>query len=251
MEILDPALKERLWHKMRADLACYNPGTANDNLLMCCLCCRFLPFEAFSLEHIIPQQALDDDPPEVKSRSTVNERSGNILLCKKLLKLKGSNISLNGCNGWKGRYYDGKLRELFNRRVIDNKYARPSTTHTISAVVVAYLAMFMQFGYQISLTQSGILIRHQFFSPAKFVKQYPDMGQILFMGSAPPFHENYLSYWKEPFSFNVQPSGCTVSIRNVNVTLPISRDPNLAVARHMQVVPQRFILRPNFHTAFD
>jgi hypothetical protein len=50
-DLMAPSIKERLWHKMRADLARFVPETADNNLLMCCACGRFLPQEHFGLEH--------------------------------------------------------------------------------------------------------------------------------------------------------------------------------------------------------
>ena len=67
MDILAASIKENLWHKMRSDLASYIPQLTENNLLMCCTCGRFLPYEDFSLEHIIPRQALADDPKEIKT----------------------------------------------------------------------------------------------------------------------------------------------------------------------------------------
>jgi hypothetical protein len=40
-----PSIKERLWHKMRLDLARYIPEVAGNRLLMCCACGRFLRAE--------------------------------------------------------------------------------------------------------------------------------------------------------------------------------------------------------------
>ena len=48
-----PGLKEILWHKMRNDLTCHIPEVANTDLLMCPTV-RFLPFEQFDIEHVIP-----------------------------------------------------------------------------------------------------------------------------------------------------------------------------------------------------
>ena len=57
-----PALHEKLWHSMRADLARYAPQIADNDRLMCCCCGRFLPKSYFDLEHIIPQIAVGDEP---------------------------------------------------------------------------------------------------------------------------------------------------------------------------------------------
>jgi hypothetical protein len=111
MDLMDASLKERLWHDMRRDLASYIPELNSDLLLMCCVCGRFLPQDQFSLEHIIPRQALADQRIQVKQRLTANQRSWNILLCTKPLILKGRLVYQNGCNSWKGRFYDKLIRE--------------------------------------------------------------------------------------------------------------------------------------------
>jgi len=108
-----PGLKEILWHKMRNDLMCYIPEVANTDLLMCPTG-RFLPFEQFDIEHVIPQQSLNDDPPEVRAVLPRNERSVTILICKKSLLINGKKLYDNGCNSWKGRFYDQFLRKIFN-----------------------------------------------------------------------------------------------------------------------------------------
>ena len=79
-EINLPGLKERLWQKMRDDLKDYIPDIPSINLAMCPTCCRFLPFEHFSIEHVIPQQSLADDPPKVRDAIPRNERGVTVLL---------------------------------------------------------------------------------------------------------------------------------------------------------------------------
>jgi hypothetical protein len=64
--LMSASIKERLWHKMRSDLAQFVPAVAANNLLMCCACGRFLPQDDFDLEHLIPQQALKLDPSAVR-----------------------------------------------------------------------------------------------------------------------------------------------------------------------------------------
>jgi hypothetical protein len=56
-DIMYPSIKERLWHKMRRDLANYVPETNGNRLLMCCACGRFLHENSFDLEHLC--QVLD------------------------------------------------------------------------------------------------------------------------------------------------------------------------------------------------
>src|SRR5262245_38490383 len=106
-QVMTASIRDQLWHEMRGDLAKF--GDVSDNqLLMCCACLRFLPQESFDLDHLIPQQALKQDPVVVRTNPTTpaNIRAGNLLLCKEPLKVKGRVFHGNGCNSWKGRHYD-------------------------------------------------------------------------------------------------------------------------------------------------
>ncbi len=95
--MMEPSIKERLWHKMRGDLAGYVPDIAGSQLLMCCACGRFLPQECFNLEHLVPQQALKADPKNVRGNpaTPANIRAGNLLLCKEPLRHKGLKVYNN------------------------------------------------------------------------------------------------------------------------------------------------------------
>jgi hypothetical protein len=251
MEILDPPLKERLWHKMRDDLRRYIPEIVGNKLLMCCACGRFLPQEHFNLEHIVPQQALADDPAEVRSRATVNTRSGNILLCSKPLMIRGATVYKNGCNSWKGKYYDSRLRELLNGKIIDHEHRQLMDQHIIAALCAGYLAMVSEYGYQVALTPSGVLMRHQFFLPVKFHRDMPIRCQKLLIGAAPGYQgEDTLSFWTSPFSFTVMDGVCCMAVKNVGMLVPISRDPRMPIAQHVLFKPTKYALRPDFRTVF-
>lgn len=167
LELIQPALKERLWHKMRTDLQKYIPAIANEPLLMCCTCGRFLSFEDFDVEHIIPRQALDNDPKAVRENAATpkNVRAGTTLLCKKRLRYKNSRFYENGCNSWKGRFYDKPIAEVLSGGIQNRK---PNTNHILSTLIVGYLAMVAEYGYRVSLTRSGVLLRNQFFRPGKY-----------------------------------------------------------------------------------
>jgi hypothetical protein len=90
-----------------------------------------------------------------------------MLLCKKPLRLKGRQIYGNGCNGWKGRFYDKAIRELVFGSAFESQ--RPITNrHIIAALALGYLAMVSGFGYVIGLMRSGLLLREQFFMPNAF-----------------------------------------------------------------------------------
>jgi len=249
--MMEPSIKERLWHKMRGDLAKYVPEVTNNQLLMCCACGRFLPQEFFDLEHLIPQQALKADPADVRSNpaTPANIRAGNLLLCKKPLLYKGSPLYDNGCNSWKGRFYDRPISEIFSGRAMEAQRGRVTDTHIIGGLVLGYLAMVAEFGYIITLMKSGLLMREQFFNPRKF---HPSLGtrhQVLLAGATPTAPDERV--WTTPFSFTFQMGACFVSARNFAIIMPCSRDPRLPIAHHLRIVPSKYKLRPDFRTVFE
>ena len=119
-DIMLPSLKERLWHKMRGDLATYIPELDDNQLLVCCACGRFLTRAFFDLE---PQQTLRADPMEVRTNpeTPANVRSGTLLLCRKPLLYKGSQLYDNGCNSWKttSKLLAGRFRIVAPMSLID------------------------------------------------------------------------------------------------------------------------------------
>src|ERR1700680_1756493 len=132
-EVMTASIRDKLWHTMRQDLAHFVPEITGNQLLMCCVCGRFLPHECFDLDHLIPQQALKQDPDVVRTNpaTPANTRSGNLLLCKKPLKIKGNIVYRNGCNSWKGRVYDKPVRELVSTAFKANKCTQ---VHIIAAL---------------------------------------------------------------------------------------------------------------------
>jgi hypothetical protein len=249
-EVMEPSIKEQLWHRMRADLANFVPETSENDLLMCCTCGRFLPQEHFDLEHLIPRRALLEDPSEVRINpaTPANVRSGNLLLCKKPLLYKNSPLYDNGCNSWKGRFYDKPISDIFAGRT-HSPGARVFDTHIIGSLMLGYLAMVAEFGFVISLMKSGLLLREQFFNPRKFRPALGSRYQALLVGA--PVTAADESVWSNPFSFKFERGACLVTARNYVITVPISQDPFTPVARHVKIVPSRFKLRPDFRTAFS
>jgi hypothetical protein len=131
-----PGLKEILWHKMRDDLKHYIPQIANTDLLMCPTCCRFLPFEHFNVEHVIPQQALADDPAEVRAAIPRSERSVTILLCMKELLIKGRSFMITAATAGKADFttnsYERYSKPERSRKIIlHHDTTSPCSTHVI------------------------------------------------------------------------------------------------------------------------
>jgi hypothetical protein len=248
--LLLPPAREKLWHRMRHDLASYAPAVAGTRLLMCCACGRFLAQERFDLEHLIPQQALRRDPDLVRINpvTPANVRAKNILLCKEPLRHRGTTVYKNGCNSWKGRFYDRRISDLFFGDALEP--TKLTDVHIISALCLAYLAMVAEFGYIIALMQSGLTMRRQFFSPHKFVSNMPLASQMVLGGdlSAVPADDEL---WAKPFSFTFENSACFVGMRNLVIKVPITRDPRAPLARYLRIVPAQYKMHPNFRTVFD
>lgn len=252
MDLAAPALHEKLWHTLRADLVRYAPQIAHDDRLMCCCCGRFLPKTDFDLEHIIPQAAVSDDPPEIRQLFTVNERSKNILLCKRPLRVRGATIHPKGCNNWKGKFFDPRIREVMNGRALKESNHRPfSGQHSAAMMSLAYLALVYRYGYQIALTPSGLLMRRQFFFPGQLLRELSDWpwGAML---SGQPFSYDPLNLriWTDPFRFALEPGRCIICIRHVSMIVPLSRNPEVPIASRIKFAPERFTLKPNFQTVF-
>ena len=253
MEIDDPSTKDTLWHTMRADFEQYYPETKNNNLLMCCACGRLLPVEAFTVEHILPQQMLQDDPPEVKANpvTTRGVRAGLTLLCNAPLRPREGQTRRLGCNAWKGQFYDTALREVLSGTIQAHKFKPITDNHTIALLCAAYLGMAREYGYQIALTAAGNLMRRQFFLPRTFHRDLPLRSQMFLMGQPPEYTEGHLDFWSRPFKIEIDRGSCLVLLRAVVVYVPISRDPTMPIARHLKIAPTKYRLRPNLSVAFE
>jgi len=253
MSIDEASLKQTLWQSALADLGRYMPEVEHSKVLMCPTCGRFLPFDDFSLEHVIPKQALAHDPPEAKASLTVNQRSGNILLCRKRLKIRDKDISGNGCNGWKGRYYDAPIRDALAGRAFTGKSRTGTGNHIVALVCAAFLALVKRYGYQVALTQSGVLLRHQFFSPRTFRKEMPLTSQMVLSGEMPAYSSDTHHFWADPFKISIEGErrSCVVVFRTFGIRLPLSRDPETPLANKLRIAPARYKLRPDFSTVFE
>ena len=243
-----PGVKEMLWYKMHADLKSLVPWFADYELLLCPTCFRPVKFDEFSLEHIIPKQALADDPKDVREAVTRNQRSGLTLLCRRPLILKGKPINGNGCNSWKGHFFDAAARELLNSPPSNIDF---TLRHQVSMFAIGYLALFRKYGYRVPLSSSGLLMRKQFFSPNVFLKEIPGRCQMIL--SAPPlagFNNQKKAYWDEPFKINIERGAAFVVIRSMSFCLPLSDDPTIPIARILPCVPPRYKFRPDLKTVF-
>ncbi|WP_281800916.1 hypothetical protein [Methylocystis echinoides] len=245
-----PALKEIVWHQMRQDLQSLIPWFANKELLLCPACCRPLTFDDFSLEHIIPKQALACDPPDVRAAIPQNERSGMTLLCRKPLVIKGRRIPGSGCNSWKGKHYDPFLRELI--RSVNPIIAKFNSRHQLALFSAGYLGLFRQFGYQIALLPAGLLMRHQFFHPNRFLREVPLDCQMILAGEAlSAYDSDSRKYWSEPFKITVDGYSALLILRNMAFRLPLSRDPLVPIARALPYAPSKYVFRPDLRTVFE
>jgi hypothetical protein len=245
-DLLEASIREKLWHRQRESLQQFLPPDFVGDVLMCPTCGRFLKQSEFSLDHLIPQQAIKKDPAAVRQRLSKNVRAGNILLCSKALKIGGKTVYENGCNSWKGRFYDSRLADLFCKEVGDY----PGTeAHLRAALCLGYLAMVAEFGYAVALMPSGVVLRNQFFKPSKFVKDLPLTSQMMLTGSPPEDEASLL--WGTPFSFHIAQDHCIATARQFSITLPLSRDPREIRNSKLKHLPSRYTLRPIFSTVFS
>jgi hypothetical protein len=186
--------------------------------------------------------------PERCAHESRDTRAGNLLLCKKPLKIKGDLVYGNGCNSWKGRFYDQAISQLISTTAFQAKNC--TNVHIIAALSLAYLAMVTEFGYVVALMRSGLLVREQFFRPTRFHPALPLRSQMLLGGGLVTSPDAPM--WAKPFSFGFErPGFCTVAARNFGVLVPISRDPREPIATRLRIAPARYKLRPDFRTVFD
>lgn len=224
------------------------PWFADCDLLLCPTCLRRIPFEEFSLEHIIPQQALGGDHKTAQEAVTRNQRSCLTLQCSKRLVIKDKLIAEKGCNGWKGKHFDRFIRQILQGRM---DRMDVTTRHNVALLAFGYLALFRQYGYRISLSRSGVLMRHQFFNAGVFWKDLPEKCQMLLGG--PPlseFNDNIKSYWHDPFKITIHDAFALVSVRSVVFWLPLSEDPMAPLATLLRYGPPRLRFRPDFTSMF-
>ena len=240
---------------MRENLAQFVPNVLSTDLLMCPTCGRLLPQGDFSIEHIVPQQALVDDPQSVRDHkeATKNVRSGNILLCKKPLKHNGSTVYENGCNSWKGKWFDSQIREALNGNLLRTRKRKVGGHHIVAMLSAGYLAMVREFGYAAVLLPSGLLMRQQFFLPQRFHPELPIKCQVLMSGSPPTFNASNIGVWTRPFYFemDLSQSICRVGFKHTLIMLPITADPRSVKARCTLFTPAKYTLRPRFDALFE
>lgn len=234
---------------MRADLVSFAPWFEEEKRILCPICFRPLLYNDFSVEHIKPRQVVAMDPKEARESISRNERSGMTLLCRKPLLIDGKIIYNDGCNSWKGKHYDPFLRDVFHKNILAGNF---SSRHHIAIVCISYLGLFLQYGYQVSLLPSGLVLRTQFFNPNRFIKKFPlDCQMVLTGDNSPVYSEDNKKYWSNPFDCSIIEKRALMRIRNFIQPLPISRDPNVPIAFSLPYAPSRYKLRPDLHTAFD
>jgi hypothetical protein len=111
--------------------------------------------------------------------------------------------------------------------------------------------MVSAFGYQVALTPAGILSRHQFFMPNKFHRDMPMRSQMVLMAPPIKFEEEHFSIWEKPFSLSITGNSCLFGVRSIAIHIPISRNPEMPIAKQILIAPVKYALRPDFRTMFD
>ncbi|MBL7237994.1 MAG: hypothetical protein JJK57_15740 [Komagataeibacter hansenii] len=251
MDIDKPAMVDIIFNDLKQDLNKVLPSYRNDDRIICCMCGRLLRKDQFSLEHIIPQQALKKDIRDSKSIPK-NTRAGLTLLCKQPLKLRGKKVSELGCNAWKGKHYDKKIASFLQNQ----NFNKMDVSNIISIFSTCFIAMFSVFGYKAVFTHDGIICRRQFFSPDKFRRDIPEFSQIILAGSSPEkLTVDNQKYWSSPFYFFEKLCGnklfCSVSIRHVAMVLPLTQSFSLNIRPVLPWMPSHRIMRPDFTPLFS
>jgi hypothetical protein len=247
-----PGIKATLWHEMHGDLRLLVPWF-NDHheFLWCPTCLRLMRFEELSLEHIIPQRAIADDPKAAREAVISNQRSGLTLLCTKQLIRNGKPIKGNGCNGWKGKFFDKAAHAAIHSEPTQPNTKISISRRMISMLAIGYLALFRKYGYRVALASSGRLMRKQFFCPDSFLNEVPILSQAMPVGSPlTEFSEQTKLYWDDPFKITIKDGSAQFVIRNMTFHLPLSDDPTTPIARILPYVPLRYRWRPDLETAW-
>lgn len=244
-KIDNPGIRWELFTKLNAELTTFRPDIAAEQKILCPVCGRALPFDAFSLEHILPQRLLKKDPLNAQTISK-NKRAGLTLLCKKNLIMTNSKTLNGGCNQWKGKMYDQKLEAFFEG------------SKTLSGIheaffATAYLALFSAYGYRVAFTEAGNVSRFQFLNPQKrLLRRLPFMSNTI-LGFD---YEDWKKWdkWDEPFSFGEEELSeglmCVVTIRGKATALPLSHPLSLAFNSPLIIPSRKKILRPVFNAYF-
>jgi hypothetical protein len=155
----------------------------------------------------------------------------------------------SGCNSWKGKHFDPFLRDLL---AADFRTQKLNTRHQISLYAAGYLALFRQFGFQVTLSAAGLLSRRQFFLPNTFLKEVPLNCKMVLTGQPmTEFNEERKSYWSEPFNIQVDGSTALIVLRNMSFRVPLSKDPTKPFAKLLRYAPSRLSFRPDLTTIFD
>lgn len=242
-----PDYKRTIWTTMREDLVRHVPAFEDDERLLCPICCRALGYDKFSIEHILPKQAVRHDPPDVREALSVNERSSLTLLCSETLVVNGKPYP-KGCNGWKGRNFDPRIADLIKAVSFPSRF---SDGHIIAFLAVGYLGIFQRYGYRVALTTGGLILRNQFFNPNRFTKNLPMTSQMILRADPRRVYaEDARQYWSTPVNVVVEGKRATVVIRNYSATIPLSHDPTSPISTTLPYAPQKYVFRPDLRTAF-
>jgi hypothetical protein len=152
-------------------------------------------------------QAVKCDPEEVRKNpeTPANVRAGTILLCTRPLHYRGARFYNNGCNSWKGKNYDGPMTRIFTGKVGQHRNKHAQNTLIVGGLALAYLAMVSEFGYVVTLMQSGLVLREQFFNPTRFQKGLGTKFKAIFM--APPHEDPNDPIWANPLRLSNWRSG--------------------------------------------
>jgi hypothetical protein len=211
-------LKTLVFRSLRENLIYARPEYIGREVILCPFCLREITLEQLSsIEHIVAQNVLKDDPPYMKQHPG-RSRAGVTALCRHPRTTKTGHAP-NGCNGWKGQKYDRLFRRMLQAQRIDEGMLR--LQHYVAVLIMAYLGAFQRLGYEYIMRVELDDIRHQFDYPDRQVTHWLDHvhirlsghpgGQIWATTSGLPFVFGSLASSKAPLE---------VSFRRFSALLP-------------------------------
>ena len=242
---LSPSYRERLFHILRGNLVCERPEYADREVILCPLCLRDLRFDDVrSVEHILPENALKDDPLFVRQVS-LSRRAGLTVLCRTSRAVGCGKDAPEGCNGWKGQAYDRLFKGMLAGQQIPPH--KLTLRRKVAVLTMAYLAAFQRFGYGCILNDAFETVRCQ--------ADYPDRKMTPWLDSVvinPRQHALNGQVWATssglPFVFGwhgVKGSALEVYFRRFRVLLPgghwlMHHDPDLLLPAVIAPPPEGY-----------
>lgn len=169
-----PSLANEVFSVLLADLRSL-PGYEARTSILCPMCLSDITLDELrvgGIEHIIPRNAVRDDPVDMRDIATQNQRCGITALCRTRRIHPGGADIAHGCNGWKGSKYDFAFRGLLDSEA--HHADELSNRNAVGILLMAYLGAFQCLGYSYILQDTLGVIRSQFMEPDRVVTSWLD-----------------------------------------------------------------------------